>query len=379
MNPDRHLHVVCLDVPYPADYGGACEMYHKVVALSQAGVAVTLHCYDYGRGRQPELDRWCRAVHYYPRNEGHKGLSLKLPYIVASRASPALAERLAADDDPVLFEGIHTTHPLHTGVLAGRRCFVRLHNLEHEYYAMLSRQVRFGIRRFLYALESRLLRPYERSLAGKAVFLTLTEGEVARFRALVPGADARHLPAFTGRNRVSCQAGEGTFCLYHGNLSVPENEQAARWLLREVFGRLELPLVVAGKRPSAALKRLAHSRPHTCIVEDPSARELDDLVRRAQVHVLPSFSETGVKFKLLNAVFAGRHVVADERMVRGTALGASCRVTEGAEGFRREVASLFRTRFREEDILGREALLARRYSDARHADWLISWIWSHGR
>ncbi|NDC79382.1 MAG: mannosyltransferase, partial [Chitinophagia bacterium] len=297
MSPENHLHIVCLDVPYPADYGGACEMYHKVVAMSKAGVHVTLHCYDYGRGRQPELDRWCRAVHYYPRNEGHKGLSLKLPYIVASRAAPGLVENLCADDTPVLFEGLHTTFPLQAGLLSGRRCFVRLHNLEHEYYSMLSRQVPFGMRRFLYAYESRLLRSYERVIADKAVFLTMTEGEAARFRTCVPGADVRCLLAFTGRSRVESLEGEGTFCLYHGNLSVPENENAARWLLKEVFDRLELPFVVAGKRPSASLRRLAHRKNHTCIVEDPSERELEDLVRRAQVHVLPSFSTTGVKFK----------------------------------------------------------------------------------
>lgn len=379
MKPDRHLHVVCLDVPYPVDYGGACEMFHKVVALSRAGISITLHCYDYGRGRQPELDRWCRQVFYYPRNVGHKGFSLKLPYIVASRASDALTERLLGDEDPVLFEGIHTTYPLHSGRLAGRRCFVRLHNLEHEYYAMLSRHVPFGIRRFLYRMESALLRPFERALSGKAVFLSLTEGEAERLRSLAPGVDVRHLPAFAGRGRVDSQEGEGTFCLYHGNLSVPENDRAARWLLEEVFGGLELPFVVAGRRPSAALKRLAHRRNHTCIVEDPSVRELDDLMHRAQVHVLPSFSVTGVKYKLLQAVFSGRHVVADPRMLRGTGLEAACHLAEGAEAFRCQVASLFRRRFGIGELRVREALLESCFDDAAHADRLISWIWSRGR
>jgi len=375
MSPENHLHIVCLNVPYPADYGGACEMYHKVVALSKAGVQVTLHCYDYGRGRQPELDRWCRAVHYYPRNEGHKGLSLRLPYIVASRAASGLAENLRADDAPVLFEGLHTTFPLQAGLLKGRRCLVRLHNLEHEYYAMLSGQVPFGMRRFLYAHESRLLRSYERAIAGKAVFLTMTEGESARFSASAPGAEVHCLPAFTGRNRVECQEGEGTFCLYHGDLSVPENENAAKWLLKKVFGTLELPFVVAGKRPSASLRRLAHRRNHTCIVEDPSAREMEDLVRRAQVHVLPAFSTTGVKFKLLNAVFSGRYVLANAQMLTGSGLEGVCHVAADPESFRDTLGGLFRRPFNSDEIECRKSLLQERYCDSRNAERLISWIW----
>lgn len=379
MSPDKHLHIVCLDVPYPADYGGACEMYHKVVAMSKAGVGVTLHCYDYGRGRQPELERWCRAVHYYPRNEGHKGLSLKLPYIVASRAAPGLAENLRMDDAPVLFEGLHTTFPLQAGLLPGRRCFIRLHNLEHEYYAMLAGQVSFGVRRLLYANESRLLRRYERLIADEAVFLTMTEGEADRLRTCTPGADVRCLPAFTGRSRVESLEGAGTFCLYHGNLSVAENENAARWLLKEVFATMELPFVVAGKRPSASLRRLAHRKNNTCIVEDPSSRELEDLVRRAQLHVLPSFSQTGVKFKLLNALYSGRHVLANPAMLTDTGAEGACHVASGPASFREKVSELFRRGFGEDDIRSREAVMQARYCDIRNAERLIAWIWSRGR
>jgi hypothetical protein len=350
-------------------------MYHKVVALSKAGVSVTLHCFDYGRGRQPELQRWCKAVHYYPRNDGHKGLSLRLPYIVASRASQGLMQNLLADDAPILFEGVHTTFALQMGALSGKRCFVRLHNLEHEYYSMMSRQVPFGMRRLLYANEGRLLKAYERSISGKAVFLTLTPGEAERFQAFAPGTDVRCLTAFTGRNRVESLEGEGTFCLYHGNLSVAENENAARWLLNDVFDKLQLPLVIAGKRPSALLRRMAHRRSHTCIVEDPSARELDDLVRRAQVHVLPSFSVTGVKFKLLNAVFSGRHVLANPSMLTDTGLEGACHVAPDAAAFRDQLDGLFRKRFGADDIHTRESLLRERYCDTRNAEQLIGWIW----
>lgn len=374
MRPDRRLHVVCLNVPYPADYGGACEMYYKIQALAKAGVDITLHCYDYGRGRQPELDRWCRQVYYYPRNQGHKGLSLTLPYIVTSRAHPDLADNLASDDAPVLFEGVHTTYPLYCDLLQGKKCFVRMHNLEHLYYKMLSRHVPWGMRKLVYANESRLLKNYERAIAHKAVLLAMTEEEASLVRTLAPAADVRHLPAFTGRDQPDCLEGEGTFCLYHGDLSVPENDHAATWLLTKVFDQLEMPFVVAGKQPRASLRNLAHRKRHTCIVEDPSARELDDLVRRAQVHVLPSFSQTGVKFKLLHAVFSGRHVLANPQMLTGTSLDRVCHIATDASSFREQTALLFRKRFESADIDRRAQLLNGDYSDQQHAEQLISWL-----
>ena len=370
-----HLHIVCLDVPYPPDYGGASEMFHKIRALHAAGVTIDLHVFEYGRGQQPILKQYCRSVNYYERMEGHKGLSMKLPYIVSSRANIALLERLKSDQHPILFEGIHTTYFLYQGLLNDRKCFVRLHNLEHEYYRMLATCSRSPLKSFYYLFESRLLRRYESNLKGKAVMLTLTEREKSKFLAFCPDTDVRCLPAFTGLEQTDIEQGVGSFCLYHGNLSIAENEKAAVWLLKNVFRKLKIPLVIAGRKPSPYLIRLAHRWQHTCIVANPSEKELNDLIRKAQVHVLPSFSGTGIKFKLLNAVFHGRHVVTNERMVEGTGLEAACHVAGSAEAFGSIVMQLFRKSFDQEEIDLREHLRKTRLDSRKQAQQLISWIW----
>lgn len=350
-------------------------MFHKIRALHSAGISIHLHCFNYGRGRQPDLDKYCSEVHYYQRMEGHKGISMKLPYIVTSRANPCLLENLKKDDHPILFEGIHTTYYLHTGDLDGRKCFVRLHNLEHDYYKQLAGNCRSFLKKFYYLFESRLLLPYERALSGKAVFLAISDRDAASFRLLAPDADVRPLPAFTGWSFPICKEGLGNFCLYHGNLSVPENEKAAVWLLKEVFDDLKIPLVVAGKRPSAYLQRLAHRKQHTCIVSDPSNKELQDLIEKAQIHILPSFSSTGVKFKLLNAVFCGRHVIGNEKMLQGTHLEAACHQGVSAASFKSLIMQLFRKPFDDEEISLRESLVNMYYNNETDARLLISWIW----
>ena len=63
---DYHLHVIAFDVPYPANYGGVIDVFYRVKALSEAGVKVHLHCFEYGRGEQEILKR-CYEVKYYKR------------------------------------------------------------------------------------------------------------------------------------------------------------------------------------------------------------------------------------------------------------------------------------------------------------------------
>ena len=105
--PDKHLHIISFIVPYPVNYGGVFDIYHKIVALHKAGVKIYLHCFTENNRRQSELNQYCEKVFYYPRKKGIAGMSFRLPYIVASRMDTDLWENLDQDDYPVLLEGIH--------------------------------------------------------------------------------------------------------------------------------------------------------------------------------------------------------------------------------------------------------------------------------
>ena len=101
----EHLHIVCLDVPYPPDYGGVFDLFYKIKTLYELGIKIRLHCFDYGRGEQPELNKYCEEVIYYNRVKGLLQLPVSLPYMVTSRANKSLLKNLLKDDHPVLLEG----------------------------------------------------------------------------------------------------------------------------------------------------------------------------------------------------------------------------------------------------------------------------------
>jgi hypothetical protein len=127
---EKHLHIICFTVPYPVDYGGVFDLFYKLPALQAAGVLIHLHCYDYGRGRQPELYKYCHQVKYYERAELNKSFSFKLPHIVSSRTNEALSSELLKDKYPILMEGIHSTWILNDNRFENRKKFVRLHNVD---------------------------------------------------------------------------------------------------------------------------------------------------------------------------------------------------------------------------------------------------------
>jgi len=105
---NRQLHIVCLDVPWPADYGGAIDMMNRIIMLKKAGIGLHLHYFSYKKRDTPhELNHFSKSNNVYERKKGHKGISAKLPYIVASRINEELVANLQKDDHPVLLEGLH--------------------------------------------------------------------------------------------------------------------------------------------------------------------------------------------------------------------------------------------------------------------------------
>ena len=113
-------------------------MYYKYKALKELNIEVVLHVFLYG-GKKPadELKKVVSELHYYPRLKKNPFWG-KRPYIVRSRESKKLLERLSADRHPILFEGLHTTAYINHPLLANKVKIVRAHNVEHDYYEALA-------------------------------------------------------------------------------------------------------------------------------------------------------------------------------------------------------------------------------------------------
>src|SRR3954454_11367807 len=207
------------------------DLFYKLPALQQAGISIHLHCFTYNRSPQKELEKYCASVHYYPRHTGIKGLSLTLPYIVSSRSNKALLQTLLQDEYPILMEGVHCTYPLLDKRFSKRKMFVRLHNVEYQYYYHLYKSTTAFFKKAYYLAESFLLKRYERRIASKAAtFWAVSYKDADIYREVFKCKTASYLPLFLPPWQVVSKPDKGTYCIYHGNLEVDENEDAATWL-----------------------------------------------------------------------------------------------------------------------------------------------------
>lgn len=372
---EKHLHIICLNVPYPVDYGGVFDLFYKLPALKAQGIKIHLHCFDYGRGEQPALNEYCEEVHYYKRLEGLKGLSLSLPYIVASRRNEELLQRLSNDDYPILMEGVHCTYLLNDARFYKRKCFLRLHNVEHIYYRNLSKLSTSLLKKIYYTRESRLLLHYEKSIAAKATCISVIAKDGEAYKTL-GSKQVEYIPLFLPEWKINSIAGTGTFCLYHGDLSVEENNKAALWLLNNVFNQVDIPFVIAGKEPSAKLLSLAEGKGNICVVANPTEKEMQDMIEKAQINIIPSFNHTGIKLKLINALYNGRHCVVNSATTEGTKLEAACHIASDANSFKKVIEELYHQPFSIENINLRHRLLDTMFNNETNAKRLIDVIWN---
>jgi hypothetical protein len=373
---EKHLHIICLNVPYPVDYGGVFDLFYKLSALQQSGVKIHLHCFKYGRDEQPALNQYCDSVDYYRRNEGLASLSLSYPYIVKSRSSNKLRDRLSQDDYPILMEGIHCTYLLNDKRFKQRKCFVRLHNVEHIYYGHLYTFTKSPFKKLYFLWESYLLKSYERSITNKAAFFSVTQKDAEIYKTM-GCTNIQSLPLFLPGWKVNSGEGKGCFCLYHGDLSVAENEQAATWLLETVFNDLSIPFVIAGKNPSEKLVKLVRNKNSTCLIANPEEREMQDLIEKSHINIIPSYNSTGIKVKLLNALYNGRHCLVNEASIEGTGLEKVCNIASTAQEFKNAINAIYDRPFPIEEIDLRREVLDNMFNNTHNANKITDTIWGN--
>jgi len=351
---DKYLHIVSFDVPFPANYGGVIDVFYKSVNLNRAGVKVILHCYEYGRGEQKELEKYCHKVYYYKRKTSFLKQFSNVPYIIKSRTSEELIQNLLADNHPILFEGLHTCYYLGDDRLKARIKIYRESNIEHHYYYHLAHAEKNGLKKLYFVTEARKLYSFQSHLAHADLMLVVSTSDQKYLKEEFPDKKIEYLPSFHPYEEVKCKEGRGDYILYHGNLGVGENIKAAEHLIKNVFSKTKHRVIIAGLNPPAKMYDWAKPYSHIKIVKNPNEEEMQNLLENAHVHCLYTHQATGLKLKLLNVLYSGRFVVCNEDMLEGTALNNCCIIKNSAEEMIAEIDLCFKSDFSSEMIEGRK-------------------------
>ena len=374
---EKKLNLVALNIPWPANYGGVIDIYYKIKALSSCGVKIILHCFEYERPRAEELESICEEVHYYRRRTGlGSNLSL-LPYNVMSRKDKRLIDNLLQNDYPILFEGLHTCYYLNDKRLRSRFKIFRECNIEHDYYRELGKAERNILKKCFFYVEANRFKWFQKHVAGAELMIAVSKKDADYLQKTFPHNKVEFVPCFHGNDEVTSIEGQSDFLLYHGKLSVMENEKAALYLIENVFSKMTpYRCIIAGMNPSASLLKAASRYNNVLVEANPSVGRINELISTAQINLLVTFQDTGLKLKLLNSLFTGRHVVVNPMMLAGSGLEALCHIADTSQKMIEMACELMKTPFFADTLAMRRKLLFPVFSNEYQAQKLIEMIYS---
>jgi hypothetical protein len=370
----KSIHIISFDVPYPANYGGVIDVFYKIKALTEGGLNVHLHCFEYGRSPSEKLSQLCASVTYYKRKKGITHFFSNLPYIVSTRQSKLLLKSLLNDDYPILFEGLHSCYLLNHPLLENRTKFVRSHNIEHDYYTGLAKVENNFFKTIFFSREAKKLKSFQKNLKSASAIFAISHKDTEYLSRYCKYENVFYLPAFHAYNDITVKAGKGNFALYHGNLSVGENNEAALYLVNQIFNSIFFPLIIAGSSPSSELIKAAQNHSNIKVEANAPVERINQLIADAQINILPTFQSTGIKLKLIAALFSGRHCIVNSPMVVETGLENACIIADSPDEMKKMINQLANTTFTEKEIEKRKNILFSGFSNEKNILTLINLI-----
>ena len=373
MKEDRVLHIIAFNVPAPPDYGGVIDIFYKIKALHESGIRVILHTYQYGREQSSELNNICEAVYYYKRDKTLEYFFRRQAFIVVTRNSRELIDRLQKDRYPIIFEGLHCCNNIDELDHNDRKLVIRAHNIEHEYYSQLGFYEKNFLKKIFYYTEAMKLTVYEKEIYPSRQIAAISSSDDKYFAKNYSNSSL--IPAFHPYEDIEIKQGFGSHILYHGNLSVPENIEAANFLLKNVFPYILYPCIIAGKNPHKSIYKNAQGVSNVKILDNPDKILMEELISNAQINLLPAFQKSGLKLKLLAALFRGRHCLVNAKMISGSGLESLCTLAEEVSEFIARSNELILKPLEDTEIIKRKELLFFHFSNKLNAAKLIQLLW----
>ena len=359
------VQLVAFNIPYPPDYGGVIDIFYKVKALSECGIKVYLHCFEYDRPHAKELEKYCAKVYYYKRKSGVRYQFSAKPYIVKTRFNDQLLSNLSENKSQILFEGLHTCLYLDHPMLSQHLRLVRTHNIEHEYYLNLAQSETNLLKKLFFRIEAGKLKSFERILKNASHLLCISPNDNFYFDKHY--GNSHFIPAFHPFSEIKSQTGRGKYILFHGNLSVSENLQAVEFLMKNIFLQIKQEVIIAGKNPTARLIQKIKQHPNIQLIQNPVHEQMEALIRDAHICLIPTFQDTGLKLKLLASLFSGRFCLTNTPMVHKTGLEHLCHIADTPDEMIKLINELYFQDFTSEEIEKRKNILEDAFSNRRNA------------
>ena len=370
---EKHLHIISFDNPFPPNYGGVIDVFYKIKALHQLGIKIYLHCFCLERNQvSDELKGITEKVFLYPKNRNPLFLFSPIPMSVISRFDKKLIKNITNIDAPILVEGLQSSMIINRFDFKKRKVFLRLHNIESNFYAGMSSNETSILKKILYRVEAYKYKNYQNKINRFEHVFGLSHYE-CDFLA-TQTKNWSYLPVFHG-NEINNQLSEfGDFALYHGDLRLADNKKAAAFCI-SLFKKIkDFKLVIASSNGKEFVKNLIGESENIEFIELENHEHLETLLNKAHLNILLSFQKSGTKLKIINALHRSRFCLINENMVDDEQILKLCEVATTEEEFIDAINRLKSKPYLDNEI--RKSTLNKVYNDAENATKIGKVIWN---
>ncbi|MEG1573633.1 MAG: hypothetical protein RR341_00950, partial [Bacteroidales bacterium] len=130
--------------------------------------------------------------------------------------------------------------------------------------------------------------------------------------------------------------------------------------------------IIAGGNPPQELYEVVRDLPNVKLVSNPSTTKMSQLITEAGANVLITFQSTGIKLKLLNALYKGGFCIVNDKMTESTRVVDLCLVTHSDKDLVEAIKVTLSKVFCEEDESKRREMLIKYYDNDENIKILTS-------
>lgn len=327
----KPLHIISFENPFPPDFGGVIDVFYKIKALHAIGYTIHLHCFYENRDVvSSELKAITESVYLYKKNKNPFFLFSEFPFPVVCRFRTELIQNLAKVKAPILFEGLHTTMILQKVALPNSK-YLRLHNIESNFYAGMSRNETNYFKKIAYHFAAKKYINYEKTISNFDHVFTLSCHENTIVKTMTEKVS--YVPVFHGNVEVKMVSEFGEYAFYHGDLRLADNKNAAKFLIK-VFAEIpDYRLIIASSNGKKGIEKRIKKFNNIEFVELQNDNQLEELFAKAHLNVMLSFQKSGTKLKVINALFKSRFCLVNANMVDDAEILKHCELAHTESEF----------------------------------------------
>lgn len=359
-------------VPYPLTDGGKIGIYNIVKYLALRGHKITLVCFDDGKNKYPELEKYCKLIIIRKKiKTTYLGLFLNLfssiPYGISKYYSPVAKKKIYDLQKKNKYDIVHLDH-LHTafyGVFIKNNfnlpVVLREHNIENMIMKRFYKNKKNIFVKFYAYLQYKKLYKYESNICE--IFnqcLMITKNDEKIIKEMNPEIKTSVITAGVDTSYFHpIKIKEEEFSIISvASMDWLPNIEAIEWFCKEILPLVKneiqaIKFYVVGINPPNSIKDLADNN----VIVTGYLEDVREYIAKCQVFVVPLKTGSGIRIKILNSLAMGKAIVSTSIGCEGIDVtnGKDIYIADDKEEFAKKIIYLLKNK-NERRKLGREGI-----------------------